>query len=163
MPSLDIVCRVNMQEVDNAVNNTRKAIAQRFDFRNVKAELTFDQKEKKLHVLTEDNTKMEAIRDMFQSAALKRGLNLKTFKFEDHQPTTGAMLKREVLIREGLEMEVAKDIVKRIKATGLKVQAAIQGDEIRLSGKKIDDLRSVMALLEGAGLELPLQYVNMKS
>lgn len=163
MPSLDVVCRVDMQEVDNAVNNTRKAILNRFDFRGAKAEIDFDRKEKKLNFLAEDGTKMEAMREMFVSAANKRGLDLKTFKFGEKLPGPAGAVKREVVIREGLEMEVAKDIVKRIKGSGLKVQPSIQGEEIRVSGKKIDDLQAVIAMLRAAELEVPLQFVNMKS
>lgn len=163
MPSLDIVSRVDFQEIDNAVNNTRKAVATRFDFKNSKAEITLDKKEKKLHFLAEDGTKMEALREMFVTAAVKRNLNLKSFKFEDPEPALGGLVKREVKIREGLEMEAARDIAKRVKAMNLKVQPSIQGDEVRLSGKKIDDLRAVMATLDAADLEVPLQYVNMKS
>jgi len=163
MPSLDIVCRVNMQEVDNALNNTRKQIANRFDFRGAKAEITLDVKEKTLHILTEDNSKMEAIREMFFSSAVKRGLNLKLFKLEDTIPGAGGNVKRDIKIREGLEIDFAKSVVKLIKETGLKVQASIQGDEVRVNGKKIDDLRAVMAALQAADLEVPLQFVNMKS
>lgn len=163
MPSLDIVSRVDMQEVDNALNNTRKQIATRFDFKASKGEITLDKKEKKLHLLAEDNMKMEAIREMFRSNAVKRKLDLKCFKFEEQLPGPGGLLKQQVAIREGLEGDLAKDIVKRIKASKLKVQGSIQGEEVRVSGKQIDDLRAVMALLNEAELDVPLQFINMKS
>ncbi|MBC7833974.1 MAG: YajQ family cyclic di-GMP-binding protein [Phycisphaerales bacterium] len=163
MPTLDIVSRVDMQEVDNAVNNTKKSLAQRFDFRAAKYELNLDKKEKKISIQAEDNMKMEAIRDGLRTAAVKRSINLKVFDFKEQLPGPAGALKQEVKIREGLEMEIAKDIVKRVKATGLKVQASIQGDEVRLTGKQIDDLRTVMAHLNASELEVPLQYVNMKS
>lgn len=163
MPSLDIVSRVDMQEVDNAVNNTRKMLVSRFDFRNSKTEIELDRKEKKLSVLTEDEMKMEAIRETFTQNAVRRGLDARVFEFKEPLPTTGGMLKREVKIQEGLTQDQAKDIVKRIKATNLKVQPSIQGEEVRLSGKKIDDLRACMTMLQGAGLPVPLQFVNMKS
>jgi cyclic-di-GMP-binding protein len=165
MPSFDIVSRVDMQEVDNAVNNTRKALQQRFDFRGARAELDFDRKEKKLKFLSEDNTKLEAMRETFITNAVRRGLDPKTFKFGDPQPAAAGNLKREATIQEGLSQDIAKDIVKRIKTSGLKVQASILGDEVRVTGKKIDDLQGVIALLKDAAEELgiPLQYVNMKS
>jgi cyclic-di-GMP-binding protein len=156
---------VDMQEVDNAVNNTRKALQQRFDFRGARAELDFDRKEKKLKFLSEDNTKLEAMRETFITNAVRRGLDPKTFKFGDPQPAAAGNLKREATIQEGLSQDIAKDIVKRIKTSGLKVQASILGDEVRVTGKKIDDLQGVIALLKDAAEELgiPLQYVNMKS
>ncbi len=163
MPSLDIVSRVDMQEVDNAVNNTRKMLTSRFDFRNSKTEIELDRKEKKLSLLTEDEMKMEAIRETFTQNAVRRGLDARIFEFKEPQPTSGGMLKREVKIQEGLTQDQAKDIVKRIKATNLKVQPSIQGEEVRVSGKKIDDLRACMTMLQGAGLPVPLQFVNMKS
>jgi cyclic-di-GMP-binding protein len=165
MPSFDIVSRVDMQEVDNAVNNTRKALQQRFDFRGARAELDFDRKEKKLKFLSEDNTKLEAMRETFITNAVRRGLDPKTFKFGDPQPAAAGNLKREATIQEGLSQDIAKDIVKRIKTSGLKVQASILGDEVRVTGKKIDDLQGVIALLKDAAEELgiPLQYVNMNS
>jgi cyclic-di-GMP-binding protein len=166
MPSFDIVSRVDMQEVDNAVNNTKKALAQRFDFRGARAELDFDKKEKTLKFLTEDNMKLEAMRETFITNAVRRGLDAKTFKFEDPLPGAAGNVKREAKIQEGLSQEIAKDIVKRIKASGLKVQASIQGEEVRITGKKIDDLQAVIALMKGeagADLGIPLQFVNMKS
>lgn len=163
MPSFDIVSRVEMQEVANAVNNTLKATAQRFDFRGSKTEVALDQKEKKIRILTEDRMKMDAVREMLQQNAVKRKVDLKTLKFGDPQPAAGSTLRSEVTIREGIDQDNAKKIVKLIKDSKLKVQASIQGDEVRVSGKKIDDLQEVIAMLRGAGLELPLQFVNMKS
>ena len=163
MPSFDIVSRVNFAELDNALNNTRKAIAARFDFRGATAELTLDQKEKKLKIVADDNMKLRGIREMFESAAFKRGLVAKTFLWGDAEDALGGKMKIEVKIQDGIEQEKAKEIVKLIKDSKLKVQASIQGDELRVSGKKIDDLQAVMRLLDGAALGLPLQYVNLKS
>jgi uncharacterized protein YajQ (UPF0234 family) len=163
MPSFDIVSRVEMQEIDNAVNNTVKAIQQRFDFRGSKTEVTLDKKEKKIRILTEDKMKMEAVKEMLQQNAVKRKIDLKTLKFEEPQPAAGSQLRREVTIKEGIDQDTAKKIVKLIKDAKMKVQASIQGDEVRVSGKKIDDLQQAIALVRGAGLDLPLQFVNMKS
>ena len=161
MPSVDIVSRVNMQEVDNAVNNTRKEIATRYDFRNTRTEITLDRKTKTIHMLTADEMKMAALRDMFLSNAVRRKLNMKSFKFEDPEPAGLSTFKREVNIREGIETEVARKIVKLIKSTKLKVQAAIQGDQVRVTGKKIDDLQTIMSMLREEELDVPLQFVNM--
>ncbi|HVZ95039.1 MAG TPA: YajQ family cyclic di-GMP-binding protein [Phycisphaerales bacterium] len=163
MPSFDIVSRMNFAELNNALNNTRKAIAARFDFRGVTAELTLDEKEKKLKIVTDDGTKMNGIREMFESAAHKRGLALKSFVWGEPEPALAGKLKREVKIQDGIEQEKAKGIVKIVKDSKMKVQASIQGDELRVNGKQIDDLQAVMRLLDGAGLDVPLQYVNLKS
>lgn len=162
MPSLDIVSRVDYQELENALNNTKKALSQRFDFRNVVYTLDLDKKEKKLKLSAEDNMKMEAIRDTLKQNAVRRGLDLKVFKFGEQQPGAGGNLKQEITLQDGLAQEISKDVVKRIKASALKVQASIQGEEVRVSGKKIDDLQAVMALLKGSDLGVPLQFVNMK-
>lgn len=163
MPSFDIVSRMNFAELDNAINNTKKAIAARFDYRGATAEITADPKEKKLKVVSEDGTKVRGIREMFETAAIKRGLHLKSFDWGDPEPSLGGKMKCEAKIRDGIEQDVAKEIVRLVKDSKLKVQASIQGDELRVSGKKIDDLQAVIKMLGGAGLSIPLQYVNMKS
>ena len=163
MPSFDIVSRVEMQEVDNAVNNTLKAIAQRYDFRGSQTEINLDRKDGKIRLLTEDKMKMAAVRELLQQNAVKRKIDLKTLKFEEPQPAAGSNLKTDVVIREGIDQDTAKKIVKLIKESKMKVQASIQGDEVRVSGKKIDDLQAVMAMLKAQDLEAPLQFVNMKS
>jgi uncharacterized protein YajQ (UPF0234 family) len=163
MPSFDIVSRANFPELDNAINNTHKAIAARFDFRGAVAEIAVDPKEKKLKIVSDDAMKVRGVREMFEHAAVKRGLALKTFAWTEPEPTVAGRLKQEAKIQDGLEQDIAKSIVKLIKDTKMKVQASIQGDEVRVTGKKIDDLQAVMKLLSGAGLNVPLQYVNMKS
>jgi uncharacterized protein YajQ (UPF0234 family) len=163
MPTFDVVSKVDMQEVDNTVTNTLKEIATRYDFRNMKTEVKLDKKQKLIHVVAADKMKMQAVREMMIAKAIKRGLDIKCFKFEDPTPTSDAALKRDIRIREGIEQDLAKKIVKMIKETKMKVQASIQGDEVRVSAKKIDDLQSVISLLEGADLDVPLQFVNMKS
>jgi uncharacterized protein YajQ (UPF0234 family) len=163
MPSFDIVSRVDLQEIDNAVNNTLKEVANRFDFRGSRTELTFDRKEKSLHMVAGDKMKMDALKEMFLQKAVKRGLEIKVFDFEEPTPTSGGALKRDVKLREGIEQPLAKKIVARIKESKLKVQASIQGEEVRVSGKQIDDLQAVIALLKGEDYDTPLQFVNFKS
>lgn len=163
MATFDIVSRVDFAEIDNAINNTKKAILNRFDFRGTKYELNFDRKEKKLMLQAEDSMKLEAIGEMFRAAAGKRGLEPRAFEWLEVLPGPAGASKREVKVRQGLEVEKAKDIVKRIKDTKLKVQASIQGEEIRVTGKQIDDLQSVIQFLRGQELDVALQFVNMKS
>lgn len=160
-PSLDIVSRVDFAEIDNAINNAKKSIAARFDFKNARAELEVDRKEKLLKLLTEEG-KMNALIEIFTTAAAKRGIAMKAFEFGEILPGAAGGQKCEAKIKAGLEQEMAKKIVKIIKDMGLKVQASIQGEEIRLTGKQIDDLRTVMTNLQKMDLEVPLQFVNMK-
>lgn len=162
MPSFDAVSRINWPELDNALNNTKKAIAARFDFRGAVAEITVNQKDKKLHVYTEDRSKQNAIREMFESAAVKRGLHLSSFDWQEPEAGAEGKMKRDVKIKEGLEQDLAKQIVKLIKDSKLKVQPSIQGEEVRVTGKQRDDLQAAMQLLNGSKLPVPLQYVNFK-
>ncbi|MFN0011708.1 MAG: YajQ family cyclic di-GMP-binding protein [Phycisphaerales bacterium] len=163
MASFDIVSRFNFPELDNAINNTLKAIAARFDFRGAHVELAVDKKEKKLNIVADDGGKLSGIRDMFESAAHRRGLDIKAFDWGEVLPALAGRVKCEAKIADGIEQDLAKRIVKLIKDSKMKVQASIQGDELRVNGKKIDDLQSVIHLLNAAGLPVPLQYVNMKS
>lgn len=163
MPSIDVVSRINFAELDNAVNNTLKAVAARFDFRNSPVEIIVDRKEKKIRMTAADDGKMKGLQEMFTHAAVKRGLELKAFDFGDIEQGRHGEAKREVRLREGLTPENARAISKLVKESRAKVQASIQGEEVRLSGKSIDEIRSVMAMLNAAGLDQPLQFVNMKS
>lgn len=168
MPSIDVVSRINFPELDNAINNTKKAIATRFDFRDSPVEISVNQKEKTISLHTADDGKMKAVREMFEQAAIKRGIDLKSFEWGEIEPARhGALgnVKREVKLKDGLTSENAKLISKWVKESKIKVQASIQGDEVRLTGKQIDDIRSVMAALQGgaAGVPQPLQFVNPKS
>lgn len=163
MPSFDVVSRVDGQELDNAINNTRKELAQRYDFRGIKTEIELDKKTKLLHIVTSDEMKMNALKDMLLAHCVKRKVDPKCLEFKDMLPGPRSDVKMDVLIKEGLVDDMAKKVVKLIKDSKLKVQAAIQGDEVRVSGKKIDDLQEVMALLRAGNLGIPLQFLNMKS
>lgn len=162
MPSYDIVSRFNFSELDNAINNTQKAIAARFDFRGATAEIELDKKEKTLKFVADDDSKIKGMREMFHSAASKRGLAATAFEWSEPEPTIAGKSKTIAKIKDGIEQDMAKSIVKMIKDTKLKVQASIQGEELRVTGKSIDDLQAVMKLLNGAGLGVPLQFVNLK-
>ncbi len=162
MPSFDVVSRFNFAELDNAVNNTSKAVAQRFDFRGSTAEISVDRKAKSVRLVVDDATKLRNLREMFDSAAHRRGLDLRAFQWQEPQPTAGGKLKCEATLRDGLDQETAKQVVRAVKDSKLKVQASIQGEEVRITGKQIDDLQAVIRLLGTAVPDVPLQFVNMR-
>ncbi|WP_028573458.1 YajQ family cyclic di-GMP-binding protein [Desulfonatronum lacustre] len=163
MPSFDIVSKVDLQEVDNAVNNVRKELDTRFDFRNVKTDLDLNRKEKVLHVVTGDEMKMRAIQDLLKVHFTRRKLDPRSMEFKELEATSQGRVKMDILIKEGISKDTAQKIVKLIKAQKLKVQAAIQDEQVRVTGKKIDDLQAVIKLLDDQELDVPLQHVNMKS
>lgn len=161
MASFDIVSRVDMQEVDNAVNMTRKAILTRFDFRQSKTEINLDKKEKKLYLLTEDEMKMRAIQDTLVENLVRRKLDVKCLEAKEIQMASHGMVQKEIHIKEGVDSETARKIVKLIKDLKLKVQASIQENQVRVSGKQLDDLQTVIQKIRGTNLDIPLQFVNM--
>jgi uncharacterized protein YajQ (UPF0234 family) len=161
MASFDVVSRVDLQEVDNAVNVTRKTILNRFDFRDSRTEITLDKKEKKIHLMTEDDMKLRAVQETLIGNLVKRKIDVKSLEPKDVQPAARGMIQRELLLKEGVDSDTARQIVKLIKAQNLKVQAAIQDNQVRVSGKSIDDLQSVIKMLRGAKIELPLQFINL--
>ncbi|MBI2211154.1 MAG: YajQ family cyclic di-GMP-binding protein [Deltaproteobacteria bacterium] len=161
MASFDIVSRVDLQEVDNAVNMTRKAMLTRFDFRESKTEITLDKKEKKIHVLTEDEMKMRAVQDTLVEHLVRRKVDVKCLEPKESQMASQGMIRKEFAIKEGVDADTARTIVKLIKDQKLKVQAAIQENQVRVSGKKIDDLQAVIQAVRGAKLAIPLQFINM--
>jgi len=163
MPSFDIVNQVDLQEVDNALNNTKKDVSRRFDFRGARTDITLDKKEKSIHMTTGDDMKMRALVDMFLENCAKRKVSGKVFDFKNVEATSHGHVKRDVVIREGIDKEQARKIVKIIKDLKLKVQPAIQDNQVRVTGKKIDDLQTIIQTLKATDMDIPLQYVNMKS
>lgn len=163
MPSFDIVSKVDMQELDNAINNTIKEISNRYDFRNSKTTVELNKKDKIIHIVTSDEMKMGAIKDMICANCVKRKVSPKSLDFKEVEPTSQLLLKRDVKIKEGVEKEMAQKIVRMIKELDMKVQASIQDEQVRVTGKKIDDLQTVIQSLGAMNLEIALQYVNMKS
>lgn len=162
MSSFDIVNEVDLQEVDNAVNNTKKEVATRYDFRQSNTQVEFNRKEKTLSLLTADDMKMQALQDMLIANFVKRKVDPLCLEFGRNEGTSNGQVKRGVKLREGIERETAQKIVKLIKALKLKVQPAIQDNQVRVSGKKIDDLQAVIAMVKKEDLGIPLQFVNMK-
>ena len=163
MPSFDIVSRIDLQEVDNAVNITSKTILTRYDFRGSKTEISLDKKEKKLFVTTEDDMKMRAIQDTLIENLVKRKVDRRCLDPKTTEAAAHGMIKREIAIKDGVDSDNARAIVKLIKDKKLKVQAAMQENQVRVTGKKIDDLQEVIQMLRSAEIPIPLQFVNMQS
>ena len=162
MPSFDIVNRVDLQEVDNAVNITKKAILSRYDFRNSKTEITIDKKEKKIRVTTEDDMKLRAVQDTLIENLVKRKVDRKCLDAKPSEAAAHGMIQRDIAIKEGVDSDTARNIVRLIKDKKLKVQAAIQESQVRVTGKKIDDLQDVIQLLRASQIAIPLQFINMQ-
>lgn len=162
MPSFDIVSRVDMQEMDNAVNQVKKEIGTRFDFRGSKTQIDLDRKDAKIQVLTEDEMKLRAIKDMLIGKAVRRSIEAEALAFGDSERAGGDMVRQTVTINNGIDIETARKVVKLVKDAKLKVQAAIQGDEVRITGKQRDDLQNVIGTLKEADLGMPLQFVNYR-
>lgn len=163
MPSFDISSKVDVQTLDNAMNVVKKEIGNRYDFKGSHVELDLDKKTMILKIEVESDMKLQQVEDVIISKSLKQGLDAKAFDFSKAHHASGKYVRKEVTIRNGLDKDAAKKIVKLIKDSGAKVQAAIMDDIVRVTGKKIDDLQEIIALCNNANLEMPLQYVNMKS
>lgn len=163
MPSFDILSKVDAQALDNAVNVVKKEITNRFDFKNSHVVINLDKKEFKLNIETDDDMKMGQLLDVLVSRAHKQGIAPEAFDMSKASYPSGKTVKKEVTVRNGLKQEDAKKIVKLIKDSGLKVQAQIMDDTVRITGKKLDDLQEVIQLCRTADLGLPLQYENMRS
>lgn len=161
MPSFDIVSELNMQEVDNAVNQARKELTSRFDFRGSKSEIQWDKKA--ITLMAEDDYKMSAIKDILLKKMHHRGIDIQSLKFEKAEPAGGMMWRQPVSLIQGIEKETAKKIVKEIKDSQIKVQAAIQDDLIRVSSKSTDNLQECMALMRKSNVGIPMQFTNMRS
>ena len=163
MASFDIVSKVDPQTLDNAINTVKKEIATRYDFRDSKGSIELDKKTNVLHIITENDMRLRAIEDIIMSRAVKQGIDGSAFDFSKEGFPSGPMYKKDIPVKSGLEKEVSKKIVKLIKDANLKVQAAIMDDQVRVTGKKIDDLQEVITLLRKSDVGQPLQFVNMKS
>jgi uncharacterized protein YajQ (UPF0234 family) len=162
MPSFDIVSDLNMQEVDNAVNQAAKEIAQRFDFRGTNSEVALDKTQKIIKILSVGDEKVDNIVGVLQSKAIKRGLDIALLDVGKKEPTSGRMVRCEVKLKEGIDKDTAKKIVAFIKELGAKVQASIHDNKVRVTGKKRDDLQEVIQALKDKNFELPLQFDNFR-
>ena len=163
MPSFDIVSKVDLQTLDNAINTVKKEITNRFDFKGSHVEIELNKKELVLHVEVESDMKLGQVLDVLVSRSMRQGLDATVYDLGKEPYQSGKVYKKDIPVRNGIKQEDAKKIVKLIKDAGLKVQAAIMDDIIRVTGKKIDDLQDVIQKCKESNLDIPLQYINMKS
>jgi uncharacterized protein YajQ (UPF0234 family) len=162
MPSLDIVSAVDMQMLDNAINNAKREIATRYDFRNITTEIILNRKEKLIHIATGDEMKMKAVMDMLIGQCTRLKIEPKILDPQKIEAATQNTVRRDIKIKEGISRDTAQKMVKFIKTSGLKVQPAIQDDQVRVTSKQIDDLQLMMQQLREQEWDVPLQFVNMK-
>jgi uncharacterized protein YajQ (UPF0234 family) len=158
--SFDVVSKVDEQELDNALNQTRKEIEGRFDFKNSKTSV--DQVKEKITITTDDELKLKNVIDILQSKANKRGISLKSFEYGTVEPAAGNTVRQVVTVKSGIAKDKAKPLVEAIKAAKLKVNAQIQDEQIRVSGKSKDDLQKAQALLKAFDTDVPLQFTNYR-
>ena len=151
-----------MQEVSNAVNQTLKEITQRFDFKGSKSTVEIENGNS-IKIVTEDDTRMRNIVDILQSKFIKRGVAIKNLEYGKVEPAAGGMVRQSIRIKQGIEADIAKKITKDIKTLKVKVQAQVQDDQVRVSGKKLDDLQAVIAFLKGQDYGVELQFSNFRS
>ncbi len=161
MPSFDIVSEVDLQETDNAVNQTRKEVEGRYDFKGSKAEIQWDKKE--IILIAEDDYKIEQMGSILQTKLHRRGIDIRAVKFEKVEEAGGRLLRQKVLLVQGIEREFAKEVIKKIKDSKLKVQPSQVDDKLRVTSKSIDELQACMNLIKSESLGQALQFNNMRS
>ena len=160
MPSFDIVSKLDLQEIENAVNQARKELATRYDFRGSKSRIDWDKE--KINIVADDDFKMRQLIDMMKEKAVRRNVDPRALDIGKIEEGLGGMMKCEIKLRQGVPTEKAREIVKAIKDAKMKVQAQIQDEQVRVTGKKRDDLQEAIALIRGKDYELPLQFINFR-
>jgi cyclic-di-GMP-binding protein len=160
MPSFDIVSKVDMQEVDNAVNQAVKEIGQRYDFKGSKSEITLENEA--IKVLADDDFKLKAVIEVLQSKFIKRGISPKALQYGKSETASGGMVRQLITVQQGISKEKGKEIIAVIKESKIKVQGQIQDDQVRVSGKNRDDLQETIQLLKGKDLGIEMQFVNFR-
>jgi hypothetical protein len=160
--SFDIVSEVDLQEMDNAVNQANKELSQRYDFKDSKASIAYDRKEKKLTLIADNDFKLRALTDILTTRMAKRGISLKSLVFNPSEKAFEGYLRQSVEICTGIDKEKAKELVGVIKKLGLKVQAQIEGEKIKVSSAKKDELQSVIAHVKALDFSIPLSFCNYR-
>lgn len=160
MPSFDVVSEVDRQEVDNAVNQARKEVAQRYDLKSANAEIELEKDE--IRIAASDEYTVKVVVDVLQTKFVRRGISLKALSYAEIEPAGGGRAKQKITVQQGIQTDKAREIVKLIKDAKLKVQVQIQNDQVRVSGKKRDDLQQVIQLLKQHDFDLPLQFSNFR-
>jgi uncharacterized protein YajQ (UPF0234 family) len=161
-PSFDIVSELNLQEVDNAINQAQKEIGTRYDFKNTAAAVEFNRKDKELTLTADDESQLEAVRNVIIGRFVKRGVESKSMDPQKVEQATHKTVRQKVKLKEGIDKETSKAIQKQVKDLGLKVQASIQGEALRVTGAKKDDLQAVIAHLRANPPEIPIQFNNFR-
>jgi len=162
MPSFDIVSKIDVQSLDNAINVAKKEILNRYDFHDSKSSLELDKKLLSLHIVTENDMRISAIEDIIRARMIKQRIDPLCLDFGKELYASGNMVKKDIKIKDGIDKDTARKIVKTIKDSGLKVQPQTMDEQVRVNGKKIDDLQRIIALCRGNDFGIPLQFVNMK-
>ncbi len=162
MPSFDIAVNVNLQEVDNAINQAQKEILQRYDFKGSKSKIEWDEKKKEITLLGDDDYKLKALTDIVQSKLIKRGISIKNMVFGSKESALEGTIRQKVTLQQGIPSDKAKKINQLIKDAKLKVQSQIQDEQVRVTGKKRDDLQEAMAMVRQADLGLDFEFTNFR-
>ncbi len=160
--SFDIVSEVDLQEVDNALNQARKEIGQRYDFKDSKSSIDFNAKEKQIIIISDDEFKLKSVIDIVQSKLIKRSVPVKALAYGNVEPAANSTVRQNISLRVGIDKENSKKVVKIIKDSKLRVQAQIMDDQIRVTGKSKDDLQEVMKIVRDADLPFATQFVNYR-
>ena len=160
MPSFDVVSEINVSEAENAIQNVMREIGTRYDFKGSKSSVEI--KESVITIHADDDMKLRQMHEILQGNMQKRGIEPGSLDYQKEEPAAGQSVRQNVLLKEGIGKDLAKDLVKKIKAEKFKVQVAIQGEELRVTGKKRDDLQEVIAFLKGLNVDQPLQYKNFR-
>jgi uncharacterized protein YajQ (UPF0234 family) len=160
--SFDIVSKIEMQEIKNAIEQAMKEVAQRFDFKGSKSEIKLEEKNNEILVSSDDEYKLKSLLDILQSKLVKRGISLKALTYEKIESALGGTVKQNIKLQQGIPSEKAKEVVKAIKETRLKVQSQIQGDQVRVTGKNRDDLQAIIKLLRERDFGIDMQFINYR-
>ncbi len=163
MPSFDITSKIDLQTLDNAINVVKKEVESRYDFKGSHVAVELNKKNFTLALETDSDMQMRQLEDILLTKSMRQGIESNAFDMSAELTASGKFMRKTVKVKNGIDKETAKKIVKLIKDSGLKVQPAIMDDIVRVTAKKIDDLQAVIQLCRTSSLELPLQYVNMKN
>jgi cyclic-di-GMP-binding protein len=161
--SFDIVSKVDVQEVRNAIDQATKEVRARFDLKDSKSEIKLEEEDKVLQLASENEYKLKAVIEILQQKMVKRGIPLKNLEYEKIEAASGSSVRQKIKLQQGIASEKAKDIVRVIKDSKKKVQATIQGDTVRITGKDRDTLQEVIALLKGRDFGIDIQFTNFRS
>lgn len=163
MPSFDIVSETDLQKLDNAVNTARREMVSRFDFHHSKTEINLDKKDSMIYILTENDMRMDAVEGILIARMVRQGLESSCLDFGKEKYASGNMVKKDIRIKKGIDKDNARKLIKIIKDSGKKVQASIMDEQIRVTGKKLDDLQEVISMIKKTQVDLPLQFTNFRN